>query len=234
MIAKPCVKCGSTERYANGDCRPCAIVRNTAYKSERREKLAAQSRDYYHAHKKELAKTSAEWRKKNAAYLAMKGAEYRAANPERLAAHKRKHYEKNLEKVRARSKQWVIDNRARHQERERQYHINNPEVRVNAKAKRRSLIGIDKLPYGTIPALFKKQNGLCACCGVVLVKYHVDHIMPLKLGGRHIPENLQLLLPSCNHKKSAKHPDVWRAELAAQNPQITSTGSYSSESSLSA
>ena len=40
-----------------------------------------------------------------------------------------------------------------------------------------------------------------------------DHVMPLKLGGQHVIENIQLLCPSCNHKKSAMHPDKWAAKL---------------------
>lgn len=216
MIAKICVKCGSSERKPNGDCRQCALVRDHAYKSKHREKLAEQSRAYYHANRDHCNQKAAEWRKKNAEHKSERDAEYRAANPEKIAAYKRKHYLENTEKIKKRAADWIVNNPERVRIREKQYHINNPEIRVNAKAKRRSLIGVDKLPYGTIPALFKKQNGMCACCGESLVKYHVDHIMPLALGGRHIPENLQLLLPSCNHKKSAKHPDVWRAEIAAR------------------
>lgn len=36
--------------------------------------------------------------------------------------------------------------------------------------------------------------------------YHVDHIQPLALGGSNDKTNLQLLCPTCNTKKSAKHP----------------------------
>lgn len=39
--------------------------------------------------------------------------------------------------------------------------------------------------------------------------YHVDHIMPIALGGRHELTNLQWLEASLNLQKSAKHPDTW-------------------------
>lgn len=39
--------------------------------------------------------------------------------------------------------------------------------------------------------------------------YHVDHIMPLALGGSDWPENLQCLCASCNTHKCATHPIDW-------------------------
>lgn len=36
------------------------------------------------------------------------------------------------------------------------------------------------------------------------VNFEVDHIKPLNKGGLSIPENLQILCPTCNHKKSDK------------------------------
>lgn len=59
--------------------------------------------------------------------------------------------------------------------------------------------------------MFKEQNGLCTACGCDLnkSKYHVDHIMPLILGGSNWPHNLQLLCPPCNCSKGGKHPDEW-------------------------
>ena len=54
---------------------------------------------------------------------------------------------------------------------------------------------------------FRLQRGKCACCRVSIADgYHVDHIQPLALGGSNDKTNLQLLCPTCNTKKSAKHP----------------------------
>jgi len=56
--------------------------------------------------------------------------------------------------------------------------------------------------------LFIAQRGLCAMCQVDIKKqkHHVDHIMPLARQGTNDKTNLQLLCPTCNRKKSAKHP----------------------------
>lgn len=55
--------------------------------------------------------------------------------------------------------------------------------------------------------LFKLQRGKCACCKQPLGDdYHMDHIMPLSLGGSNTDDNIQLLRAKCNQQKSAKHP----------------------------
>ena len=164
-----------------------------------------------------------EYRQRNKEKVYEVEKKWRAENPDRVNAARQKwkdankeagreFYKKNTEKIKQRAKLWYESNKTRSAAYKREYHRKNPEVRVNGKAKRRTSIGNDRLPYGTIPKLFKSQNGLCACCSQPLVKYHVDHILPLALGGRNIPENLQLLLPVCNMKKSKKHPELWRKE----------------------
>ena len=45
-----------------------------------------------------------------------------------------------------------------------------------------------------------------ACTVSIADGYHVDHIQPLALGGSNDKANLQLLCPTCNLRKSAKHP----------------------------
>lgn len=56
-----------------------------------------------------------------------------------------------------------------------------------------------------LPALH--QKGKCACCKVSIRDgYHVDHIYALSNGGENGKLNLQLLCPSCNMIKGAKHP----------------------------
>lgn len=45
----------------------------------------------------------------------------------------------------------------------------------------------------------------CVVCDDPLeMKMHVDHIMPLKLGGSHVAENLRVISAKENLKKGAK------------------------------
>lgn len=66
---------------------------------------------------------------------------------------------------------------------------------------------VGKIPSGTIARIAASQKWKCvACRASIKDKFHMDHIMPLSKGGEHKPYNIQLLCPTCNLSKSAKHP----------------------------
>lgn len=63
--------------------------------------------------------------------------------------------------------------------------------------------------------IHKLQKGKCAnpLCRVKLGrKFHMDHIMPLALGGSNARTNIQILCPGCNLRKARKHPVVFAQE----------------------
>jgi len=89
----------------------------------------------------------------------------------------------------------------------RRYRKANPD-KVREFSRRRAGRKIGRLPYGTIVRIRAEQQNLCAiCCVSIAEASHLDHIMPLARGGAHAPNNLQLLCPPCNLRKSDKHPD---------------------------
>ena len=64
------------------------------------------------------------------------------------------------------------------------------------------------MSVGLAERLIGYQRGKCACgCKQQLGNdYHMDHIMPLALGGTNTDDNIQLLRPTCNLSKHDKHP----------------------------
>lgn len=63
-----------------------------------------------------------------------------------------------------------------------------------------------------IEQMLISQKNRCAACCKKLKEFHIDHYVPIKLGGGSQPENLQALCPSCNLNKGAKCPIAWAQE----------------------
>lgn len=75
----------------------------------------------------------------------------------------------------------------------------------NRRAREKSNGG--KLSRDIVQKLFILQRGKCACCGASLGNnFHLDHIVPLSLGGSNCDANMQLLTQKCNLRKGAKDP----------------------------
>lgn len=97
--------------------------------------------------------------------------------------------------------------RQRSRRNEAAYKKRSGRDRIYSKVKesrRRGATG--KFTKADIDRLFLFQKGKCTVCKDRLVKFDVDHVMPLALGGTNDPSNLQLLCPPCNNVKGAKHP----------------------------
>lgn len=96
----------------------------------------------------------------------------------------------------------------------RKWRAENPdkvgEYNRNTKARRKLAEGSHTA--AEIDDLLRRQKYKCAECGVSVRKKgqrHVDHVMPLALGGSNWISNLQILCPTCNMSKGAKHPLDW-------------------------
>jgi 5-methylcytosine-specific restriction endonuclease McrA len=55
--------------------------------------------------------------------------------------------------------------------------------------------------------ILNRDKGICGICGKKIdSRWHVDHVIPIARGGRHVKENVQASHPSCNQKKGARFP----------------------------
>ena len=150
------------------------------------------------------------WRAANPGRAKAAAAAYRAANPEKAKARNVKYYAANHEKVKANAVKWQTANSEKHRAASAKWSTANPEAcrirNQNRRARKREAGG--KLSKGLAERLFKLQRGKCACgCKQSLGNdYHLDHRMPLALGGSNTDDNMQLLTALCNMQKHAKHP----------------------------
>lgn len=160
--------------------------------------------------------------------------DYRVENLESIKENSREYYKENYESIRAKQKiynsvnadsisaqhrEYRIENAGRISEYFRKHRAENPS-RISANNRNRRAIkrsAEGKHSASDIRTILKNQRGLCANCETKLFrsgkkKYHVDHIMPLALGGSNWPANLQCLCPRCNLRKNDKDPFAWAKE----------------------
>ena len=170
-------------------------------------------------------------RQRNRATYQARGKAYREANKERKRATDAAYLERNREKNRQQCKARYHAKKAEHaamckryyeankdaiREKRKAWRLENPEVRRALHRKRRAQKNGNGGTHTAddIKRLFALQCGKCAICFKSIKKErHVDHILPLALGGSNGPENLQLTCRLCNNRKHAKHPLDFAREL---------------------
>lgn len=190
-MMKTCTKCGE-QKPITEFCKDA--LRLEGFRSQCKNCTKAADAKWYAANREKVKAASAT---------------YRVANADRCKAYNAAYSAANSEKRRADSAQWRIDNPEKHRATIAQWQAANPEARRIHKHNRRArkLESGGKLSPGLSAKLFSLQRGKCACCGQPLgTNYHLDHRMPLALGGQNVDSNMQLLRANCNLQKSAKHP----------------------------
>jgi 5-methylcytosine-specific restriction endonuclease McrA len=79
----------------------------------------------------------------------------------------------------------------------------NGRVKAAARRARQRAVPNERIDPTIV---FERSFGMCGICGkaVDVTDFHVDHIIPLALGGSHVYENVQAAHPVCNARKGAR------------------------------
>lgn len=205
---------------------------NRKHYEANKEKVLAQTSAYAAANKERIAEMGKAWREKNAERLREQRAAYYQANRERIQAQHREYRERHRDEYLARNKTYYAENReafsvkcaayrAKHIEQAKEYSAewrkNNQErlrvLRHDYESRKKANGG--SLSKDIVSVLMSRQRGKCPICKVDLKTTgdHLDHIIPLKLGGLHEDRNMQLTCPRCNCRKQAKHPIKFMQEM---------------------
>ena len=191
---------GHIARHCNKNCN------DAAYYAANRDKVAAMYRRWNTANRDKIAAKKARYRAANRDKIAEQQARYRAANPDKIAAKNARYHAANREKRTAQ---------------QARYRAANPDKAAAKRNRRRAR------KAAAVPQRWRKREDvpqtLCYWCGVDLkdAPKHLDHIMPISLGGPATPSNEAMTCPACNLQKSDKHPLVWIAQLVATSTQPT-------------
>jgi 5-methylcytosine-specific restriction endonuclease McrA len=174
----------SSGRYVNKFCKKCGID-SERYADGRCKKCTLARHSQWAAQNKDL---------RNAA-----SKKWNAAHAEKKREIGKRYREKNQQAI----------NEKRKQQRKQNPSIERIKTAMR-RARKRENGG--QLSKNIVQKLLKKQNNLCNCCSRPLDgNYHLDHIMPLSLGGTNTDDNVQLLLPTCNLQKYNSTPEKFLA-----------------------
>jgi 5-methylcytosine-specific restriction endonuclease McrA len=200
---KRCNKCGEekplSDFYSNVSraygrsayCKSCTCLYRSDLNNKNKEKLKSYYKKYRSLHKGQKPRIlSPEQKERISAYQAS----YRATNRRKIQETQSKYYLENKEKVSTSRNRWKQE---------------NPEayraIKRNRRARKRNAEGSHTA--ADIQQLLVLQKSKCAVCHTSIKDdYHVDHVIPLAMGGGNGKDNLQLLCPPCNLSKNAKHP----------------------------
>lgn len=200
-----CNQCGGIEFYSSNKCKACSKVANAKWKSANKDKIKITNAAYALANSDAIRA----YQQKNKEKVNLASAKYRAKNVDKCRAAVAKSTRANPEKRRASIAAWMLKNKARKAATNAAWQAANPGrhniVEQNRRAQKKMAGG--KLTRDLSTKLFKLQRGKCPCCKKPLGNdFHLDHKMPLALGGANTDDNMQLLRATCNLQKSKKHP----------------------------
>ena len=118
----------------------------------------------------------------------------------------------------AHNKKWMTENKDRANFLKRRWETNNPEkhknsqiaIKLNRRARKKANGG--SVTKEEIKKLKEKSNGICYYCKE-RKKLSIDHVIPLKLGGKNEISNMVMACINCNSQKQAKDPIVYAKEI---------------------
>jgi 5-methylcytosine-specific restriction endonuclease McrA len=175
-------------------CRECRKAKSKAWREANPERFKEQMRQYYQS---------------NAYQLKANNRDYRAEHRDEVLAAKRAHYWRNRADIRKeRAEKYSADAEFRNETKRRVKAYRKTDagraVETRKRARRENAPG--SFSAADIEAIRTAQGGRCYICRKKLTAYHVDHFIPLALGGSNDPGNLRLACLKCNQSKHAKHP----------------------------
>lgn len=192
---RPCPSCGVSYSPGNSlskSCKPCR--------------------------KKAMVEYNRKWREDNPEYHSEYNRKWREDNPEAYLEYSAKYRVENREAVRASYAAWEAKNPRHAQE----WAERNPErARETVRRRRARLRNVPtfEVTEKDIRRLLSRHGRRCAYCSEVLGdSYHMDHVVPVSVGGSNGIGNLVPACASCNVSKSNWFLSEWRYRERLTSP----------------
>lgn len=204
FTGKPCKHGHTAERQtSDGACIVCRDDKAKAWAEKNREKCLVNSKA---------------WKDRNQDAIRAKSAKQYAENPEKYRIQALESYHRHRDQRVLSMQTWKEKNRERVLAYAAQYASQHKiERSTNQRNRYAKQQAAGTHTVNDVRKLLTWQRFKCAACKTcVKKKFHVDHVVPLFLGGSNDKENLQILCPTCNVRKNKKDPIEW----AQQNGRL--------------
>ena len=213
---KVCSSCNTEKPFSEFHKDPRSSRKTDEYRGSCKLCVNKKNREWYERNKEARSISCAKWEMENKDRRAAQKVNYYLEHKEEYAGRSEKYWLEKPEVMLERSRKYYRENKVAHRASVKAWGERNPDALRAISHKRRCAERNAEGEFSSadIQKLFESQFGMCTGCGNALEssgdkKYHVDHVMPIALGGSNWPSNLQLLCPRCNLTKNAKHPDLW-------------------------
>lgn len=188
---KLCRRCGQVfplsefYRDAHGrfgvstNCRSCTRARSAEWHRANKDRAYATQRAAIERDPERARRYKAEWRQKNHERVLARDAAYRAAHRPQLRAH---------------STAWA-----------RKYPERVAEIQMRRRARVNNAPVVE---HFTREEIYERDAGRCHVCGRKVNRnhWHLDHLVPLSLGGEHSRRNVAVACPTCNLSRYVSGP----------------------------
>jgi 5-methylcytosine-specific restriction endonuclease McrA len=185
-------------------------ARKRAWNQANREKVAAYNRAWMEANPDRAKASRKAYYEANKDAAVARASEWQKANPEKTKGYQKARYDRGKGDLSAYYRKRYLENKDAINARAKVWRSKNPDaVRIFlANRRARVLRQTGVVSRDIANRLMILQKGRCGACrnSLSATGYHLDHIHPISKGGAHADSNMQLLCPTCNHEKHAKHP----------------------------
>jgi 5-methylcytosine-specific restriction endonuclease McrA len=202
-------------------CRDCGTAMSMAYYERNRAKVlerlkqhridnpeiyAERERARYQNNPERERARWADYRARNRDKVLQATQEWRLRNADHIKAYSRRYHQEHLEQCRLKSRNYYRDHLEECLARARSYNASVRRPLEKAQG--------DGYTRDDIRLQYRSQHGKCwHCFKPVGKKFHVDHLIPLRKGGKHDASNIVIACPLCNLSKKDKLCYIWNGRL---------------------
>lgn len=173
---------------------------------ERQAAMKATSLARYYANRETIRLERKAWYEANKAQISAQRKADRAENRDEINAKVRARRLVRRAEINARQRAWHARNPDRVKAMYKRYYATNAaDYKRRAMERRARVAAVTVKPINRMD-IYERDGGHCRNCNIELApnNWHLDHIVPIALGGPHEWGNLQALCAPCNLKKYTK------------------------------